>query len=166
MTTPLRPRTTVEALAALALVLLAVGAVYEACVALEIISLGAVPGAGPTGEAAVTIAAVAGLLLAGGASVVNAARHETRSFWAFQLVGPAAAAFVVARFYAFDPYYAPGLRRASEGGLVSTPWIVFIVGVSLAVAALAGVRPRTGSAATFVVLVLCFFTALVVRLGH
>ncbi|MBA2740778.1 MAG: hypothetical protein H0U46_02065 [Actinobacteria bacterium] len=166
MTTLLRPQTTVEALAALAFALMAVGAVYETCVALEIIPLGAVPGAAPPGEAAVAIAAVAGLLLGSGASGANAARHDTRSFWALKLLGPVAAAYVVARFYAFDPYYAPSLRRASEGGLVSTPWIALIVALSLGAAALAAVRPRLGSTCTFVVLLLCFFTALVVRLGH
>lgn len=106
------------------------------------------------------------MLLGIGASVANAARPYARRLPALMLVAPAAAAFVVARFYAFDPYYAPSLRRASDGGLVPTAEIVVVVAVSLVAGCLVATRPRLGSAATCCALLLCAFTALALRLGH
>jgi hypothetical protein len=52
------------------------------------------------------------------------------------LVPLAAVAFVVARFYSFDPYYAPELRRMSDGGLVAPGLIYVLIVATVAVVAL------------------------------
>ena len=52
--------------------------------------------------------------------MVYAARPEPVA----ALLAPAAAAFLVAYFFTFDPYYAPSERRYSDGGAVPLGWIV------------------------------------------
>ena len=101
------------------LVLLAATA-YEAAVALEWISMGSEPGDEATGQAAVTIAAFLALLT--GIVATVASRRILRR-WPATLVPVAAAAYMVAHYFAFDSYYLPSLRRFSESGGVSSVWV-------------------------------------------
>jgi hypothetical protein len=82
------------------------------------------------------------------------------------LLAPAAAAFVLARFYTYDPYYAPTLRRMSDDGLVADAWVYVLVGLALLAAVLVRLRPRAGLGATSLVMVLSAFTALAEGAGH
>lgn len=150
----------------MAVVLLVTGAVYETAVALELIAIGALGGEGPVGEGFVATTAFSGFLLGIGASVATALRSAVRPAIALTLLAPAGAAFMTALFYSFDPYYAPTLRRASEGGVISPAWVFVLVGASLVTAVLAAIRPRLGSVATFLVLLLCAVTTFAERLGH
>lgn len=152
--------TTAERLAVAVLVVLAAATAYEALVALGVVGLGDEPGQGPPGESIATTAAVLALLLGAGASVANAGRPR------FAFLAPAAAAFLVARFYAYDPYYAPSMRRASEGGVVTAWWVFALVTAAVGSAGMTLIRPRPGQILTCAVVILCVITALAVRLGH
>jgi hypothetical protein len=82
------------------------------------------------------------------------------------LLAPAGAAFVVARFYTYDPYYAPTLRRMSEDGFVAGWWVFALVSMSLLAGVLATARTRLGMTACLVVLVLSALTAIAEGGGH
>ena len=82
------------------------------------------------------------------------------------LFGPAAVAFVATRFYSYDPYYAPNLRRMSDGGAISPTWIFLLIAIAPVAALLTRVRPRVGHGITAVLLVLCFVTAWLEDTGH
>ena len=75
-----------------------------------------------------------------------------RAPWAVALFAPAAAAFVTARFYTYDPYYGSSMRRYSDDGAASAERIIGWLAVSLAVGASARLLPRAGSIATAVIL--------------
>ena len=115
------------------------------------IPLGHVSGEGPAGGGVVLGLAVAAMLAGclGGAAL------------------PAlGAAFVVARFYTYDPYYLPTLRRMSDGGLFSPAWIFGLAAAALATSLLTAIRPRAGRPIAVVVLLACVFTALFESAGH
>jgi hypothetical protein len=82
------------------------------------------------------------------------------------LVAPAAAAFVVARFYSFDDYYLPTLRRMSDGGGVPWQWIVILVVLALLAGVATKIRPRIGIAMTSLVLFMSVLTSIAVGIGH
>ena len=89
------------------------------------------PGYGPTGSTEVEIAALVALLAGSIALGIAGSRARLAP-----LVPPAAVGFVVARFYSFDPYYAPYLRRMSDGGLVAPGLIYVLIVAGVVVAAL------------------------------
>ena len=76
------------------------------------------------------------------------------------LVAPAAAALVLARYYSYDPYYAPDHIRMSDG-IVPGWWIVFIVAFAVAAAAVTRRSLRIGLIATSAVMWLCAVTVFV-----
>jgi hypothetical protein len=143
----------------LVLAVLAVCTLHQLGVAAGWLAMGPQSGDDPTGTTAVVIAALAAMVagaLALGASV--------RSRLA-PLVPLAAVAFVVARFYAFDSYYAPALRRMSDGGLVAPGLIYALIVAAVVVAALIARRPRAAPAGA-ALLVAMAFVALVESAGH
>ena len=149
-----------EWLTLLLLVLILMGAAYEAAIALEWVSIGEVPGEGAPGEGAVLLVSVLAAL-AGIAVSIFAIRGN-------RLVAglaPATATLMVARFYSFDPYYAPTLRRASEGGIVAAGWVYALVATALLAGLLAAMRPRLAFLGAPVML-LCVFTTVFVHGGH
>jgi hypothetical protein len=102
--------------------MVAVGAAYELLVALGVIGLGSQPGAAPAGATAIVPLALLALLLVGGLLLAVAMGGRGWNGWGrlgVPAAGAAAAAFLVTRFYSYDPYYAPYLRRMSEDGLVA-----------------------------------------------
>jgi len=82
------------------------------------------------------------------------------------LVAPAAAAFVVARFFSFDDYYLPTLRRMSDGGWVPWQLIVVLAALALLAAATTKIRPQIGVALTSFVLFISALTAVAEGVGH
>jgi hypothetical protein len=85
--------------------------VYGAALALEWIRVGRDPGDDPARQAAVT----AGALVAVAATLVLSTLRPRGPPYAF--VPVAAAAWMVAHYYAFDPYHLPSHRRYADGGV-------------------------------------------------
>ena len=147
------------------LVMLAAATAYEAAIALQVVSAGDEPGEEPFGRGLVFGAALLALLGAAFWFAILAARPSPPADTVVASIGPAAAAFLVARFYSFDPYFAPTLRRFSEG-VVAAPWVYAVVALALVAAALVRIRPRVGLGLTSPVLVLLALTALATGVGH
>ena len=156
--------------ALLALVgLVAAGAAYELLVALGVIGLGPQPGEEPAGATAIVPLALLALLLAGGlllGAAMGRRRWNGRGRLAVPAAGAAASAFLVARFYSYDPYYAPYLRRMSEDGLIAGRLIAFLVAATLVSGLLVRRWPRAASAGTALGLWAIALTAAVAGLGH
>jgi hypothetical protein len=74
------------------------------------------------------------------------------------LIAPAAALFVVARFYTGDPYDKPFFQSYAEGG--SPVWIFALLVLSLLAAVTTLVWRRTAAFESVAVLVLLLFTAM------
>jgi hypothetical protein len=95
-------------------VVLLAAALYEAAVALRLVSMGKLPGTEPAGGVWVFRLAMLALV-AGIALSLLALRREAVPQRLQVLLAPSALAFVIARYYTFDPYYLPTLRRMSTG---------------------------------------------------
>jgi hypothetical protein len=136
---------------------------YEAATALGLIGIGSLPGEGPPGGDVVRVIAAIGLLaaalLAAGLAGLGPAAPAVSA-----LLAPAAAAFMVAHFYSFDPYYAPSLIRYSSG--IIAPAVVFTV-VALAIAAglLTRARPWLGLFLSAALVLACALIAFLAGIG-
>lgn len=142
-----------------------VGAGYETAVAVGALNVGPLPGAEPPGRTAVFLAAELALLMA---SVAAAARIPIgrRGGAAVVMLPPAAAAFLLARFFSFDAYYAPTLRRMSDDGLVAPGLVCLLAGGCAVASLLLHSRPRGGFVLTAPLLCLVAVTAFVAGVGH
>jgi len=130
--------------------------VYELAVAAGWIAMPREPGASPTGQGVVLVS----VLVALAATVAVAClRPRDRSFSSIPL---AAAAWVVAHYYAFDPYYLPTHRRFSDAGSVSPYWVYGVAAAGIAVAA----ASRRTSLAAAVYVVVCALTVIGMGIGH
>jgi hypothetical protein len=136
---------------------------YEALVALKVIELGSEPGAGAPGEQAVALIAVLAMLVAAGLAAFAAFGARVPLL---ALLPPAAAAFLVSRFYTFDPYYLPTLRRYSEDGMLPPELVFGVVALALAAAALTPVHRRAAAALSAFAILACAFFAQVLVGGH
>ncbi len=139
-------------------------ACHQAAVALGWLPIGRLPGEGAAGERYLLDAALLVLVLAGFA-LFAACTTDLRVSVA-PAIALAAALLVVARFYAYDPYYAPSLRRMSDGGAVAGTWIVIVVAACAGAALLALRARRSGLAAVALVCWVSFGTAFAAGLGH
>jgi MYXO-CTERM domain-containing protein len=150
-------------------VIVAGGAAYELAVAAGVIRMGSQPGEPPAGNAAVIELTFVALLLMGAvllAAALRRRRADVPGSGAVPTAGAVATAFLVARFYSYDPYYAPDLRRLSDGGIVAGRWIVFVVGATLAAGILVRRWPRVASAGTAIGVWAIALTAAVAATGH
>jgi uncharacterized membrane protein YbaN (DUF454 family) len=101
-----------------------------------------------------TLAFIAVLaMLVGAALALLTIRLEAPRL-ALALLAPAAAAFAVARFYTYDPYFSPTLRRYSDDGAMPPAWLLLLAAASIVVGVLSWRTPRVGAAATAATLVL------------
>ena len=154
-----------ERLAALVVVILACTACCEIAVALRWVSFGRHPGDGAPGEgiavAAALLALVAGLVYSAAKGVRD--RAATRVDLAMPL---SAAGLTAARFYSFDPYYAPELHRFSDGGLVRPGWVYALAAASVLVALLVRLRVAGAVGLTALLLFLCIGTVMLEGAGH
>ena len=140
-------------------------AIQQAAVAFGWLELGSLPGDEPPLSRLVVLGIVA--LLAGAIPALAIVR-DPRDRWANALLaalGFAAAGFVLARFYAYDSYFLPTLRRHSEGGNPTWTWIVVAVGAALAAGIGTLARPRAGGLASAAALPFAGFTALITGLN-
>jgi hypothetical protein len=149
---------------------LALAATYEAAIGLGVIPLGDQPGGGPTGEGAVFLVALLAMLVVGFMLSLAAIDPRTSQGVASDpLVPPialAAAAFVLARYLTYDPYYLPTLRRMSDGGIIPKWWVGFIVVLALGSAVFTRIEPRAALLGVSAVMFLGAFTALLMEAGH
>jgi hypothetical protein len=136
--------------------LFAAAAVYELALAVEWIALPKEPGADPRGAAIVFVATLVAIV---GTYAVGMLRIRDLFFVSIPLT---AAVWMVAHYYAFDPYYAPSSRRYSDAGSVS-PWWVY--GVALVGLGVAAASRRTSVLAPLYVTV-CLLTVIGMGLGH
>jgi hypothetical protein len=138
---------------------LVAAAAYELAVALGVIGFGSEPGAGPPGEG-VVLACALGAMLAG--ALVSL--WPRASF--LGVLAPAGAAFLLARYYTFDPYYLPTLRRMSDGGLLP-PWLVYgVAGLAAAAGLAVWARVPGGRLLTVTALLGSALLAFVAAGGH
>jgi hypothetical protein len=136
---------------------------YELAVAVGASGVGEVPGAGAPGEESVALIAL--LAIVAGAGLAGLALLARSPSTPLALYAPAVASFLIARFYTYDPYYAPTLRRYADGSGVS-PWYVFVLlALSLAAGGLVLRDRRTGAAAS-AVLMLVAIPALIGMASH
>lgn len=143
---------------------LVAAAAYEVALMLWGSYAGLAAGEEPDGEVPVSSLAVLAMLVGVIVAVVCAVRSRVPR--AVALFAPAAAAFVIATFYSYDPYYFPNLVRHSDRGHVSGSWILAMVSLSLGAAGLSLLKPRLGSIATSLTLPLLLFTWFVTGIGH
>jgi hypothetical protein len=141
------------------LVVLAACTLHQVAVAASWIAMGPQGGDDPAGTTAAIVAALVAMV-AGAVALGATVRSRLAP-----LVPLAAVAFVVARFYSFDSYYAPARRRMSDGGLVAPGLIYALIMAGLVVAALMTKRPRAAPAGAALLVVLAF-VALVESAGH
>ena len=136
---------------------------YEALIAFQVIELGSQPGDGAPGERTVALIAVLAMLVGSGLAVVAAAGARVPFV---PVIAPAAAAFLVARFYAFDPYYLPDLRRFSEDGMLPPALVYGVFALAVGAALLTLANRRLGAALSVPVILACALLAQVVVGGH
>jgi hypothetical protein len=154
------------------LILWSVPAVFLAAAAYELTLLldlwGSYDGSARDGfvDAEETVAAVAYLTMLVGSVVAFVHAFYPRATWAVALFAPAAAGFVTTRFYTYDPYYLPSLRRYSDDGGAGTDWVLGMLAAALVVGVLSRLLPRAGSIATACVLPLLLITSLLASAGH
>ena len=141
---------------------LGTAAAFELALALGAGSLGSAPGEGVPGESVASTAALLAMLLGAVVAVVAALRGRAVS----PLLAPAAAAFLVAFYFTYDPYFAPSQRRYSDGGAASLSGILVVAGLAAGVGLLTTVRPRVGSVASALMLVIVLLTFLIAGDGH
>ena len=164
MNQPAQPSETSKARVLAALLLLGlivlIGAtVYQLAFALSLLSFGTLPGKGPAGSDLAVIAALMAMVEGAAVSLVfSSPLRLVRGLEA--ALAPAAATFVTARFYTFDPYYFPALRRISENGVVPAAWIFALFTAALLVGLCAWTWPALGSRLTGLLLILCLFTTI------
>jgi hypothetical protein len=156
-------RPTRERVARAALAVLAVATAYELLVATEVVPMGDAPGEEAPGGAAIAVSGMLALLVAAGATFIRSL--ETRGRVAvFALLAPVGSAYLIARWYSFDPYYLPSLRRYADGG-VRGPWVVAVTLAAGGAGMLTLARPRLGCVVSFVVLLVEALTVFVLPFG-
>jgi hypothetical protein len=74
-------------------------------------------------------------------------------------------ALVIARFFAYDPYYAPYLRRMS-GGILPGWWIALLAALAAAAAVASRRSPPASLFLTGAVMCMAGPTVLLAGLGH
>jgi hypothetical protein len=154
---------TLRLVALVTLGFLAFATTYEALVASGVIELGSLPGEGPPGEQTIALIAVLTMLVAAGVALFAAFGARVPLL---ALLPPAAAAFLVARFYTFDPYYLPTLRRFSDDGMLPPVLVYGTLALAVGVALLTRANQRVGAALSVPVILACALFAQVVVGGH
>ena len=153
-----------EGVAWAAAIVLLSGAFYEALVALEVLPIGDEPGEGARGSDLVLVAAMLAYLTAAVICVAHAvaARSEARPVWI--ALAPVGAVYLVARWYTFDPYYLPTLRRYADGEIHGW-WIAVVSLAAVSVASLTLRLPRGGAVWSSVVLLVTALTVWLLPIG-
>jgi hypothetical protein len=147
------------------LAVLVAATVYEALVALRIVDLGSLPGEAPSGGEAMGVLAAVGLLAAMLVSVALVREGNGAPALA-ALLAPAAGAFLVARFYAFDAYYLPTLIRYADRNFVPPAVVFVLAGLAVGGGLLTLRSRRVGIALSVPAILACALTAWYSGVGH
>ena len=142
--------------------LLLVAAAFELALALGAAKPGPSPGDAATGQDVVGPVAFIALAVGVVAAGLGAAKRER----AIALLMPAAGLFVTATDYTYDSYYAPTLRRFSDGGAVPVWWMFVLLGISLGVGVFTWRRPGPGCTLTGFGLLVWVVTLMFAGDGH
>jgi hypothetical protein len=134
---------------------------YELALALGAGSLGPEPGDGVAGSWVVNFLALLAMVAAAGLAAAFSA-HPGRGA---PLLAPSAAAYLVAFYFTYDPYYAPELYRYSEGN-VGGAWIAIVAAIAAGAGVLTLLRPRVGAAVSGIVLLVVVATTVLAGDGH
>ena len=134
---------------------------YELALALGAGSLGPAPGDGVAGSWVVNFVALLTMVAAAGL----AAAFSVHPWRGAPLLAPSAAAYLVAFYFTYDPYYAPELYRYSEGN-VGGAWIAIVAAIAVGAGVLTLLRPRVGAAVSGVVLLVVLVTTVLAGDGH
>ena len=105
------------------------------------------------------------LVMLGGAGLAVVAAGGRRP-WVVATYAPAAAIFLVVRFYTYDSYYGEAVRRYSDDGNIDSAWVFVWVAGAIAVGVLTWFVPRKGALATAAALVILAFMTLAIAVGH
>lgn len=154
-----------EGVAWAAAIVLGLGAAYELLVATEVVPIGDVPGEGDPASGVVLAASLLAYLVGAGASFVRATRSPRPRLVVWALLPALGAACMAAHWLSFDAYYAPTLRRHSEGGIVAGPWVVAVLIAAGLVAAVAVAAPRLGAVLAALLLLAEALTVYAMPLG-
>jgi hypothetical protein len=133
---------------------------YELVLSLGAGSVGPVPGDGVAGSTFVEVIALLAMIAAAALAPVAVSCP-----WPAALCAPAAAAYLVAFYFTYDPYFAPTLRRYSEGN-VGGAWIAVVAVIAVANGVLTRLQPRIGRYTTSAVLVFVLLTTVLAGDGH
>lgn len=117
-----------------------------------------------TDQNVVGFVAILVMFVGAGLAIVSIWR-DTPS-WGVALLAPSAAAFAIARFYTYDPYYGSAVRRYSDGGLVPPGWMFFLVAADVGVGILYRFVPELGAIPVALGLLATAFTTLIMVGGH
>jgi hypothetical protein len=164
-----RFQTLVSVVAWSLLLLVAAAGIYEAAIALGAVEIGSVPGEGAAGHGRVLAAGLLALLAAGvlfAVCVEERVRAAIMASRAAPLLCLAAASFVIGRFYSYDPYYAPTLRRMSDGGLLAGWLVAGVVALALVAAVGTARGSRAALIAVSLAMWLCAFCVQAAPGGH
>jgi hypothetical protein len=136
-------------------------AAYELALALGAGTQGSEPGEGVAGSGVVELVAVLSMVAAAVLAPFAAVRP-----WPAALFAPAAAAFLAAFFFTYDPYFAPDLRRHSDDGAVAGRWIAVVAVIALGNGVLTWLQPWIGRFTTSGILLLVLLTTVFAGDGH
>jgi hypothetical protein len=140
--------------------ILVVAAAYELGLALGAGSIGPEPGDGVAGSTVVQGIALVAMIAASGLAALPGFRP-----WPAALFAPAAATYLVAFYFTYDPYFAPTLRRYSEGN-VAGRWIAVVAVVALANGVVTALQPRIGRYTTSAVVLFVLVMTIGAADGH
>ena len=165
----IRAQTGIQAVFAAAAIILSAAAIAEALNALGVVDNGAAPGTDYRFRPLLVVSAVIVMLVVGlSAPVIALSRHlaQTAKSPATILFIVAAAGLCVARFYAYDAYYAPSRIRFGGSDTFSPSFVVVAIAVDLAAVALLYRWPRMAFAVLFPGLMMSAFYVFAAGLGH
>jgi len=140
---------------------LLVAAGYELALALGAGSVGPEPGDGVAGSGVIDFVALLAMVAAFGLAFA----FSTYPWRGAALLAPSAAAYLVAFYFTYDPYFAPELRRYSEGN-VAGGWIALVAAIAVGAGALTLLRPRGGAAVSGIAVLIVLVATVLAGDGH
>jgi len=148
----------------LPVLLIALCIVYQVLFALEVVTLGELPGENPPSYDAFLLAGLLGMILGAVVSVTVALSGQKS--WLVLLLPALAIVFVIARHFTFDSYYGDDMVRFSERGTGLWGWIAFLAVWAVVATWLTKYVPSLGPPIASTLLLACAMTAVLQQAGH